>query len=138
MDGKSIKRKHSRRRDAIAGAICSSREHPSAEAVYSSLKHRFPNLSLGTVYRNIAMLREEGVIKSIGIVSGEERFDGDLSDHPHFICERCGAVIDVAEEFSRGCVSAGEIAEKYGVSVTRRTLVYYGVCGECSDTACRE
>jgi Fur family peroxide stress response transcriptional regulator len=95
------------------------------------LKPRFPSLSLGTVYRNIAMLREEGVIKSVGAFSGEERFDGDLSDHPHFVCERCGAVMDIAEEFSPRPSAEGEIASRYGVAVTRRALVYYGVCAGC-------
>ncbi|MDR2421128.1 MAG: transcriptional repressor [Oscillospiraceae bacterium] len=131
MNARSIKRKHSRRRDAIAAAICDSREHPSAEAVYRSLKPRFPSLSLGTVYRNISMLREEGVIKSVGAVSGEERFDGDLSDHPHFVCERCGAVMDISEDFSPRLSAAEEVASRYGVAVTRRALVYYGVCAVC-------
>ncbi|MDR0905519.1 MAG: transcriptional repressor [Oscillospiraceae bacterium] len=123
-------RKHSRKRDAIIACIRETKAHPSAETVYSRLRAEFPKLSLGTVYRNIALLREEGEIVSVGFVGGEERFDGVTSDHPHFVCDCCGAVIDV--ELSgppRGFED--EINRNYGFEVSHRKLIYFGKCTDC-------
>ena len=123
--------KHSHKRDAIAQAICSSKEHPSADFVYAALREDYPSISLATVYRNIAQLRVDGIIKSVGIVDGVERYDGDLSDHPHFVCEQCGAVIDIDPQDAAGECSNELINIKYSVEVTSRHVVYYGRCGDC-------
>ncbi|NLB28821.1 MAG: transcriptional repressor [Clostridiales bacterium] len=123
--------KHSRKRDAVELAICSSTEHPSAEHVYTSLREDYPSISLGTVYRNIAQLRSDGKIKSVGVVDGIERYDGDLSDHPHFVCEECGSVIDIEPEDAVGECADEHISRKYNVEVTSRHIVYYGSCGGC-------
>jgi len=123
--------KHSHKRDAIAQVICSSKEHPSADTVYASLRESYPSISLATVYRNIAQLRTDGVIKSVGAVEGIERYDGDLSEHPHFVCENCGAVIDIEPQDAIEGNSYGHISEKYNVVVLSRQVVYYGRCGNC-------
>ncbi|MDR3310687.1 MAG: transcriptional repressor [Oscillospiraceae bacterium] len=118
-------RNNSKKRDAILRRLKEVRTHPSAEYVYMSMKSEFPSISLGTVYRNLAQLREAGLIKSVGIFGGEERFDGDTSDHAHFICESCGAVHDFGEPppvFS---------AASDGFRVERSELFYYGSCPEC-------
>jgi Fur family peroxide stress response transcriptional regulator len=128
-------RKRSPKREAILDIISGTDSHPSAEWVYSKLKARFPSISLGTVYRNLALLRESGAIKSVGIVAGEERFDAKTHEHPHFVCERCGAVIDLAETeppqaaFVPGAFDAGMPG---GMRILRRELVYYGHCAECA------
>jgi Fur family peroxide stress response transcriptional regulator len=127
--------KHSRKRDAILERIRSTDIHPSAEWVYSGLKHDFPDLSLGTVYRNIAMLKASGMLKSVGTVHGEERFDGDTSEHVHFVCERCGKVVDIAPSPLFAENDAVEIEHEYGVCVTRRQLIYFGKCGDCVEAA---
>ena len=123
--------KHSHKRDAIEQAVCSSKEHPSADYIYAALRESYPSISLATVYRNIAQLRADGVIKSVGVVDGVERYDGDLSDHPHFVCEKCGTVIDIEPQDAGGGCSDGYISEKYGVEVTSRHVVFYGRCGSC-------
>jgi Fur family peroxide stress response transcriptional regulator len=127
------KNKHSRKRDAILERIRSTKLHPSAEWVYSGLKSQFPDLSLGTVYRNIAMLKASGMLKSVGTVHGEERFDGDVSEHVHFICERCGGVTDIAPQSSFGDNDTQEIESEYNVRVSRRQLIYFGKCGTCRE-----
>ena len=126
-----MQHKHSRKRDAIVSMICSSKEHPSADDVYTSLKTEYPSISLGTVYRNISVLRNEGVIKSVGVVDGVERFDGNLDDHPHFVCDACGAVIDIAPEDILAGTQSDNL-EKYGFEVKRRHIVYYGKCSVCA------
>ena len=87
--------RHSKKREAIRGLLAGTREHPSAEWIYTRLKPDFPDLSLGTVYRNLHLFREEGQILCVGTVAGQDRFDFDTSPHAHFICEHCGRVIDV-------------------------------------------
>ena len=85
----------SRKRAAILAALQNTKLHPTAEWVYARLKPRYPDLSLGTVYRNLNRLREKGQAVSLGAVGGRERFDGDTSPHAHLVCQQCGAVLDV-------------------------------------------
>ncbi len=124
------KRNFSLKRNAIYNAVCAADIHPSARWVYDTLKPDFPDLSLGTVYRNIALFKDEGKIRVVCSVNGEERIDGDTSPHPHFVCNCCGAVYDVenkllpADEFS-------ELADK-GFAVESKYVLYYGICPKCT------
>ena len=120
----------SRKREAILAKIRSVKSHPSAEWVYGELKREMPDISLGTVYRNIAMFKREGAIMSVAVVGGEERFDGNAEEHAHFVCEHCGAVIDIEDEPGE---HSDAVADRYGVTVTRRTLIYYGACEKCRE-----
>ena len=87
--------RHSPKREAILQCLRSTTCHPSAEWVYSQLKPQIPDLSLATVYRNLARFRTEGAVQVIGCVDGEDRYDGNVAPHGHFICRCCGAVIDL-------------------------------------------
>ena len=69
--------------------------HPSAEWVYEKLKNDIPGLSLGTVYRNIAVFKDTGIIRSVGVYNGQERFDAVLTPHSHFICTSCFKISDI-------------------------------------------
>ena len=89
--------KQFRKRNAILSYLQATTEHPSAETVYLGLKEECPDLSLGTVYRNLALFRSQGLIASVGTVKGVERFDGNVQPHVHFICNRCGTVLDLPE-----------------------------------------
>ena len=122
--------KHFRKRDAILSYLRSTDVHPSADMVYAHLKPEIPDLSLGTVYRNLSMFRQQGVIASVGAVNGVERFDGNTMPHVHFICTDCSAVIDmpqmqVPEQMSR-------LAEnQLGGRVAGCSLTFTGQCSEC-------
>ena len=80
------KAKHFRRRDAVLTCLRGTDVHPSAEWVHSQLKADYPDISLGTVYRNLAYFKDQGTIVSLGTVKGVERFDGNTTPHVHFIC----------------------------------------------------
>ena len=123
-------RKHSQKRDAIYKELASLKTHPSAEELYSRLKANMPDLSLGTVYRNLSVFRGEGLAVSIASVGGEERYDADTSEHSHFICENCGAVFDVDSGDDFGDLEY--VSGKYGVKAVRRRLIYYGKCAKCN------
>jgi Fur family peroxide stress response transcriptional regulator len=131
-------RKHSDKRDAILKAIQSTTEHPSAQWIYDKLKPHIPNLSLGTVYRNINIFLHEGLAASVGVVNGEERFDGVVEPHPHLVCSRCGRVMDIpypethiARAVNLTGRRAPENPEPGDFTVDYRKTVFYGLCGDC-------
>ena len=127
-------RKHSRKRDAILDCIRHTTCHPSAEWVYQHLKPEFPDLSLGTVYRNIAMFKEEGTIQSIGVVNGLERYDCITTPHTHFVCTSCFTVLDLeGVELSPAELDAA--ASSIGGTVSGYHLQFTGVCPECCKKA---
>ena len=122
--------RYSKKREAILDLIRSTEEHPSADWVYQKLKPEYPDLSLGTVYRNLARFKEEGVVASVGTVNGQERFDAMVKPHAHFICKTCGSVMDFHgleqnENMDR------LVEEKYGMKIDHHELVFYGTCPHC-------
>ena len=122
-------RKHSRKRDAILACLRSTDAHPSAEWIYRQLKPEIPDLSLGTVYRNLAYFADTGEIRILGTVAGQERFDGDVQPHSHFICRNCGAVLDWPEEETS--VDTQSVEEGLGVRITEVDLKFSGLCADC-------
>ena len=125
-------RRHSRKRDAILNCIRQSRVHPSAEWIYAQLKPEHPDLSLGTVYRNLALFRESGEVVCVATVRGADRLDACTEPHAHFICEQCGAVldVDVPQDDLRS-----DLETRYGVRVRRSELLLRGVCSACRETS---
>lgn len=120
----------SRKRQAILDTIRSTKMHPSAEWVFEQLKEEYPNLSLGTVYRNIAEFKRSGDVCSVAVVNGVDRIDGDVSPHQHFVCSACGAVEDLDLSFETGGMTE-QISERCGAEATRIQLTAYGLCRHC-------
>ncbi len=122
--------KHFRKRDAILHCVRSTDAHPSADWVFEHVKEQVPDISLATVYRNLALFKDQGLITSLGTVKGVERFDGNTDPHVHFICTQCGAVMDlpqisVPEELNSA------VAQSSGGRVDNCQLSFTGICGEC-------
>lgn len=136
-------RKRSKKRDTILEVLTGTKSHPSAQWIYEQAKPRIPDLSLGTVYRNLSQFQEDGLAISVGVVGGELRYDGTVEPHPHFVCERCGAVIDLATAPAEAIAPAeatapAEAATPAGAAidfqrhqVDFRKTVYYGKCAGC-------
>jgi len=125
-------KKRSRKRDAILACVRSTDSHPTADWVFTRLKPEIPDLSLGTVYRNLAMFKDEGTILSLGTVNGLERFDWRVEPHSHLICTACNRVIDV-EDLTLPDTICQEAAEKTGGSVTSWSLKFIGLCNKCKE-----
>ena len=87
--------KQFRKRNAILSCLRSTDSHPSAEMVFAMLQKEHPDISLATVYRNLAKFKTEGTITSVATVRGIERFDANTQPHVHFVCSECDAVIDL-------------------------------------------
>lgn len=126
-------RKHSKKRDAILSCIRGTRRHPSAEWIYDQLKPDIPDLSRGTVYRNLRLFLEEGSVTSVGVVNGLERFDGDVSPHAHFICLHCGEVLDLPELAALDAM-AGQAETLTGGRIESCALTFSGCCRSCAKT----
>ncbi len=124
------KRNFSSKRNAIYNAVCATDTHPSARWVYEKLKPTIPDLSLGTVYRNIALFKDEGKIRVVCSVNGEERIDGDTSPHPHFVCNCCGGVYDIDDK-SQNTDEFSALSEQ-GFAVKSKFITYYGLCPKCT------
>lgn len=122
--------RYSKKREAILKAIRGTNCHPSAEWVYQTLKPTHPDLSLGTVYRNLVFFQTHGDIQSVGVVRGQERFDGVAAPHSHFICNCCGAVMDLDQVKLDGDMDRS-VSEQYGLAVERHELTFYGRCPSC-------
>ncbi|MDR2394710.1 MAG: transcriptional repressor [Treponema sp.] len=146
-----IERKHSKKREAILQIIRSTQSHPSARWVYEQLRPHIPDLSLGTVYRNINLFLEEGSVMSLGVVGGEERFDGCVTPHPHLICTSCGVVFDLPDDFpidfslvsiklpnleapESPPLTGNQEQPSAGFLINYQKTLFYGICSRCMYT----
>ena len=125
-----VSTKHFRKRDAILQYLQSVTDHPSAEKVFTQLKAEIPDLSMGTVYRNLNLFKQQGLAVSVATVKGVERFDGNTDPHVHFICQECDAVIDLMDmEIPDSLKSVAENSS--GGQVSECVLCFSGLCQDC-------
>ena len=122
-----------RKRNAILTCLQGTDLHPSAEMVHEMLREEHPDISLATVYRNLAHFKNQGQITSVATVKGVERFDGNTAPHVHYICTGCGRVVDlpgicVPEELNAAA------ARDSGGQVESCQLSFTGICGQCAKT----
>ncbi len=122
--------RYSRQRELITDIIKGRCDHPTADMIYNSCREIEPNISLGTVYRNLKLLSDEGVIITLETEDKRIHYDGDLSRHSHFICQRCGKIVDLFKP-SR----LPEEVDELGLKVTGEKCIYYGKCNDCLDEA---
>jgi len=122
--------KTSKKREAIYEALHASKEHPTAEMLYSELKEKIPELSLGTVYRNLTGFVERGEAITVGNVGGNERYDARTEPHLHFICRDCRRVIDIELPDTTDDLYS-KIEDGTGFKVDTHALSFYGQCGDC-------
>ena len=122
--------KHFRKRSAILSCIRGTTVHPSAEMVHEMLQQEHPDISLATVYRNLSLFKTQGLIQSLGMIHGIERFDGNTEPHVHFVCNCCSAIMDLHQMDApqRLC---SEAAQHIGGQVDSCQLMFFGTCRDC-------
>lgn len=121
--------KYSRQREVIKDFLCTRKDHPTADIVYMNVRQQYPNISLGTVYRNLTLLSDMGDILRLRVGDGVDHFDADTSLHNHFVCTECGSVIDLEMESIEHIT---EIAAKnFNGQIDGHTTYFYGVCENC-------
>ncbi|GIN23187.1 MAG TPA: transcriptional repressor [Bacillus bacterium] len=117
-------------RHAILEYLIQSMSHPTADDIYKSLESKFPNMSVATVYNNLRVFREVGLVKELTYGDASSRFDFVTSDHYHIICEECGKIVDFHYP---GLDEVEQLAAHMtGFSVGHHRMEIYGVCPECS------
>lgn len=121
--------KYSKQRDALLTLLRSTRSHPTADWLYTELRKEFPNISLGTVYRNLALLADNGIILKINTGLQKEHFDGFTDEHYHFVCKCCNSIYDVNLPDMDNLNKTVE--NNLGVKIDNHSLVFYGTCSKC-------
>ena len=124
--------KHSRQREAIRENLMHRRDHPTAEMVYMDIKEDFPNISLGTVYRNLTLLSELGEIQKISTGAGPDRFDGNPKPHCHFQCRTCHHVLDIP--FGNLADISAHAQKNFLGIIEGNAIQFFGICPECITT----
>ena len=129
MNGK----RYSRQRELIYQALMNTDQHPTAEMVYQWLKPTNPNLSLGTVYRNLNLLEEMGQIIRIQTGIGGDRFDAVTRMHPHLICTECGGVSDLDCQIDKETELLRQALQTSGAQIQDVQIRAWGICGRCRE-----
>lgn len=122
--------KYSRQREAIKEYLSKTKEHPTADTVYMNIRRIYPNISLGTVYRNLNFLADQGEVLKINCQDGCDRFDGNTIPHYHFICGECGKVTDIEMESIEQINAIA--SENFDGKIRGHVTYFYGVCAECN------
>ena len=124
--------KYSRQRESIKDCLMGRKDHPTADALYTSIREEYPNISLGTVYRNLNLLVDLGEIRKLTCGCVIAYLDYDTSPHLHFVCRQCGRIVDIPME------AAKSLEEEAGRHVRGRiedhTIFFYGTCEDCTHT----
>jgi len=125
--------KYSRQREMIKEFLMTRKDHPTADVVYMNVRQTYPNISLGTVYRNLTLLSELGEIQRLRVGDGIDHFDADTSPHYHFICNNCGAVIDLEMESIDSIMDIAN--KKFDGCIQGHFTYFYGKCPDCKDSS---
>ena len=120
---------YSKQREAILNALHSTDTHPTAAQVYAMVREALPNISLGTVYRNLDALTQSGDILSISVGDGNTHFDGDNSNHLHLHCGKCGKIYDLRIKKD----AMEYVVKESGFKPERMVCVVYGSCSDCNE-----
>ena len=123
--------KYSRQREMIKDFLMTRKDHPTADLVYSNIRQECPNISLGTVYRNLTLLADLGEIQRLRVGDGIDHFDADTSSHYHFICSDCGAVIDLEMDSIDNIMDVA--ARNFDGSIQGHFTYFYVKCPKCKE-----
>ena len=123
-------RKRSKQREMIKDFLMTRKDHPTADVVYMNVRQENPNISLGTVYRNLTFLADMGEIQRLRVGDGVDHFDADTSLHYHFVCTGCGRVIDLEMENIDSIIHTA--ATNFDGVIAGYVTYFYGTCRDCT------
>jgi Fur family transcriptional regulator, peroxide stress response regulator len=124
-----MKYKRSRQRASILELLRQTESHPTADLLYQKLKKKFPSLSLGTVYRNLNILVEQGLVEKLPFGSTYDRYEAIKNPHYHLVCQACGSV----DDFDMACYTEiNQQAQKMSsFHILRHRIDFFGTCEKC-------
>lgn len=120
-----------RQKKIILDILRSVKTHPTAEWIYQEARQQIPGLSLGTVYRNLNLLRDNGEIMELNYGSSQSHFDGTAANHYHFQCRECGGVYDLDLPLLKNIETKASGIN--GHQIDGHRLEFYGICEACLD-----
>lgn len=126
---KKIGTRMTKQRQTILNVLRSTTSHPTADWIYEEVRKQIPNISLGTVYRNLSILKEMGEVMELDFGSTFSRYDGNPKNHYHFSCSQCGRVYDVNLDLLASLDE--EASQATGHKINHHRLEFYGVCKQC-------
>lgn len=129
-----VARRNSKQRRLILEALMQNPVHPSAETIYNMLKPEHPELSLGTVYRNLNLLAEMGIIQRVQMAIPQEHYDGNIACHYHMLCNTCGEIVDIMPGDRCGELKC-DIETQDGHYIDGQCVLFRGICAACREKA---
>lgn len=126
------KTRMTKQRKAILETLKNTDCHPTADWIYNEVKDEIPNISLGTVYRNLNFLAEQDEIMVLDYGSTHSRYDGTPEQHYHFHCQECDNVYDIHLDLKENLNKQAEEATPFKINEHR--LEYYGICDKCQNS----
>lgn len=124
--------RNTKQRQLILEILQGTNSHPTADWVYQRVRDKMPNVSLGTVYRNLGLLKQQHIIQELPQAGGQGRYDGNPRLHYHFYCLNCSRVADVPMPYSTDLDRNAE-QNLSGYKLLGHSTEFYGLCPECKN-----
>ena len=124
-----MNRRETKQREVILRILKNTRAHPTADCIYEEVKKEIPNISKGTVYRNLQVLQEAGAVSELNLNGTLSRYEAKQDNHYHFRCERCGRIVDLDEPVNKELDKA--VAKRTGFTVSHHQTEFRGFCQDC-------
>lgn len=118
-----------RQREIVLDELSKTREHPKADEIYQMVRKKLPHISFGTVYRNLRLLKELGLVRELSYGKNFSRYEAFFENHQHFTCRVCGRVMDIDEPLAVSTAGVAVGGEKMDVDDFR--VEFYGTCADC-------
>lgn len=114
--------------------LASTTAHPDAETIYNNVRKTMPTVSLDTIYRTLKFFEEHGLVLRVSVENERARYDAQTSEHTHFVCEKCGRIIDVSAAAKDAKTLKEQVSAEHNTKVFAMHLLFRGLCAECNGT----
>ncbi len=126
------KQRFSYQKETIFNILYADKSHPSVDTIYQNVQKEIPNISLGTVYRNLNAMADEGRILRLDVGDGVVHFDADTTPHLHMLCTTCHSIIDLDVEYKHIIPYIEEISKLTSHKLDKAHVLFTGECHHCS------
>jgi Fur family peroxide stress response transcriptional regulator len=123
------RRNRTPQRDRLLAYLRDTDTHPTAAQIHDAIGPDLPGLSLATIYRNLEVLVDEGLVDEVSVPSSSTRYDGNPRAHHHFLCDRCSRIIDV--ELPEPRMLRRKLHDAYALRARSVSIDFHGLCPEC-------
>ena len=124
-----MKRRATKQKAAILDVLKNTRSHPTADHIYDVVRRQIPSISKGTVYRNLQVLLEEGIISELHLNGTLSRYEEKQFEHYHFRCKKCGHIFDLDEPVDKEIDK--KISARTGFKISSHYMEFIGLCKDC-------